>query len=570
MNRALMNPLELAPPAQARRSRAGASRTPQVVAPHGRGDDGCLGRRATSGDVVDRLASAADLDHAPRGRGRAAAARPARAPVRAVERDELRDARRHAGSRSPTPSPRRPRAPSMWGRCEPVRHDRGAGSRHPLVARPRARRRARRVLERPARRAVPRRRQQGLSSPGDFRVVEIPEADRGEPVVFDGHDRDGRDGRERGLRGRGAGRELLVRRVRSVPGRGAASSRRRTHAFDRRGRRRSSASTRSDSAATARGLRRDLRRHLPERASPSRTARSSSRSPTRTPINATPTTLVLDTRGPGRRAHHRPASGCLDPDDARARRRWTSREHRRHHRGRGSVGRDPDRARWPDSCRSSRRACCRSCRATSASSAAPSHRGPLAARRIAARVGAIPADPPTERRLRHPPSRRIPAAAACCSACCCSSPASRSSSWPSRSSAARSGSSSSQYTDVITRILGVVVIVLGLVFIGALRLRAAHRAPAGARQRRTHRRPAARPRARHRLDALHRPDARRDHLGVVEPRRPRPRRAPRASPTRSGSASRSSCSRSASAGRPARSRSCAATSAPSTSSAACC
>ena len=130
---------------------------------------------------------------------------------------------------------------------------------------------------------------------GDFRVVEIP-ADRARRAGrVRGHDRDRRRRRERGLRRRRAGRELLVRRVRAVPRRG-----RRPRGGARRVRRartsRSSASTRSTPP-------RPPPRSPRPTASPTR-ARSRPRRRAiklafaeKTPIQATPTTLVLDAEG---------------------------------------------------------------------------------------------------------------------------------------------------------------------------------------------------------------------------------------------------------------------------------
>ena len=117
----------------------------------------------------------------------------------------------------------------------------------------------------------------GFIAADGFAVVEIPADERGEPVVFEGTTEAGDDGLERRLRRRRARRELLVRRLRSVPGRG-----RRPRGGVLGVRRAGCRVPRHQHRRRARGrrrLRRDLRRHLPERHRRARTARSSSRSP---------------------------------------------------------------------------------------------------------------------------------------------------------------------------------------------------------------------------------------------------------------------------------------------------
>jgi cytochrome c biogenesis protein CcdA len=125
-----------------------------------------------------------------------------------------------------------------------------------------------------------------------------------------------------------------------------------------------------------------------------------------------------------------------------------------------------------------------------------------------------------------------------------------------------------QYGEVLTRVLGVVVIIMGLVFLGLF----------GFAQR------TMKPQVRSGLGLVGAPllgvamgigwapcigPTYAAILSISSPRPTRPARCCSPSRTRWDSASRSCCSRWASAGRPARWRSCVATSAPSTSSAAC-
>ena len=287
---------------------------------------------------------------------------------------------------------------------------------------------------------------------------------------------------------------------------------------------RSSAINTSDSPGGRGRLRRELRRDLPERDRRARTVRSSSPSPS-APRSTRHRRRSCSTRRAG---SPRASSGSFRMPRSSRRScatRWRVVNLGAVDRRRRALGRDPDRAPRgaavvPLAVRASARA-----------------RVPRVHRRRRAAatqpVGAPSGVDGSATGRRSSPGRRrdveleAPPGAPARSACSCSSPASPSSSWRSRSSAARSGSSSSQYTDVdhprprrrhhparprLHR---------------RLRLRAEDRPSAGAGQRRAHRRSAARHRARHRLDAVHRPDARGDHVGVVEPRRPGPGRAAR-------------------------------------------
>ena len=133
----------------------------------------------------------------------------------------------------------------------------------------------------------------------------------------------------------------------------------------------------------------------------------------------------------------------------------------------------------------------------------------------------------------------------------------RSSSCSARSSA-RSGAHLDEHAVLVDRIAGVVAIVDGRWrssgWLPGFAARVAVPPAAGDRHRR---RAAARPRLRRRLDALHRPDARRGARPGQRPqhRDGRPRRAAHRRRTASGSACRSSSPASRSAGRSARSRS---------------
>ena len=347
----------------------------------------------------------------------------------------------------------------------------------------------------------------------------------------------------------------------------------------RRGRQRqtsrSSASTRATRPHRP-TLREQVRRHLPEPARRARRCRQARLRRAHADQRDADDARARQ-EGPRRGTHHRPASGCLDPRPRSSvtRRRGRSREPRQSIAGGALLARAADRA--------ARRAAVVpvAVRAPARAGLPRLHRGsgPAAARPRPElgesrpnRSGAV-ATPEIRRplRIRDDGCRRPRHAA------------------------------SRLLLGVLLFIAGFTVVFMAVTILGGtlgqfflrynethhararcrhhparsrlhrrVRLRPAHHPPAGARQRRPDRRPAPRDRARHRLDAVHRPDPRRHHLGLVEPRRPGARPRCSGSRTRSGSASRSSSSPSDSAGRPDRSRSCAGTSAPSTSSAASC
>ena len=192
MERALLNPLELASPARSRRFPAGVSPTRSHRA-DGHGDDRCVGRARRR--RRHRVAPAADLGHPPRGRRVPLAARSARPAVRAVERHELRASRRPLGRGRLRRAGRRPPAPSTWGRCDARRPRRAAASR-------RSPRRLAGALAGCSNDPLAEQYRAG-DSKGYIAGDASDRRDRGgrprEPVVFDGHDRDGRHGRERRL-----------------------------------------------------------------------------------------------------------------------------------------------------------------------------------------------------------------------------------------------------------------------------------------------------------------------------------------------------------------------------------
>ena len=167
------------------------------------------------------------------------------------------------------------------------------------------------------------------------------------------------------------------------------------------------------------------------------------------------------------------------------------------------------RSRWrPGWCRSCRRACCRWC---------PGYLG-LRHRADRGRPrGAAPR--PDARRDR---------------ACSCSgSPPSTS---PSGTAVGALGRGCCRSTGpAISRVLGVVTIVLGLVFLGAVPAAAARPAARRPARRRAGRRAAARGRLRARLDGVHGPDARRDPRPDRDRRRTRPAAPCWRRPTASGS-----------------------------------
>ena len=111
------------------------------------------------------------------------------------------------------PSRRRPPEPSTWGRCD---------ARHPHVC-------SRRALavglvatlaacaNDPLAEQYRSGDNKGFIAADGFRVVEIPADERGEPVVFEGTTEAGDEVSSADYRRRRARRELLVRRVRPVP-----------------------------------------------------------------------------------------------------------------------------------------------------------------------------------------------------------------------------------------------------------------------------------------------------------------------------------------------------------------
>ena len=153
---------------------------------------------------------------------------------------------------------------------------------------------------------------------GDFRVVEIAAADRGEPVEFDGS--------HRVRRGSVRARTSPARCSSSTSGTPPAG-----RAVPRRRSREGLLGFRGAGCLLPRHQHRRRRRRLLPR-SPTRTESATPVSMAaqdgavklafaeRDPHQATPTTLVLDGEGRVAAPNHRAAAGRLDPDRARARR----------------------------------------------------------------------------------------------------------------------------------------------------------------------------------------------------------------------------------------------------------
>ena len=147
----------------------------------------------------------------------------------------------------------------------------------------------------------------GFIAADGFRVVEIPAAERGEPVEFEGTTEAGDEVSSADY----AGDVLVVNFWYAACGPCRAEARGpRGGVLGVRGPGRlvPRASTPLDAARGRRRLRRHLRGQLPERHGAHEDGAVKLAFAERTPINATPTTLVLDGEGPRRGAHHRTAA----------------------------------------------------------------------------------------------------------------------------------------------------------------------------------------------------------------------------------------------------------------------